>query len=181
MHIVTTRLEEADLPRIADLAATLHEGQFDKGGTAYFGHVQAVALALTAFGPHAVAAGYLHDAIEDTEATVETLTEDHGIPVDIVHAVRFVSRNLYADNLTYMDMIRAVATEGPYIARLVKIADNAHNSRTDRIIPGMDEEFLAFSRKRYARARKILYPAVNREDIVTILEAINPDLLTELG
>lgn len=181
MHIITTRLEETDLPRIADLAAALHDGQFDKGGTAYFRHVQAVGLALTSFGPHAVAAGYLHDVIEDTEATADTLLEDHGIPAEVVHAVRFVSRNLYADDLTYMDMIRSIATEGPYIARLVKIADNAHNTRVDRVIPDMDEEFLAFSRKRYARARKILYPAVDRADIVTILETINPDLLVELG
>lgn len=181
MTTMDTAPGELSLPYVADLAAKLHEGQFDKGGEAYFSHVQAVALALLPFGAYAVAAGYLHDSIEDTGITAEELAKEHAMPAEVVEAIRFVSRNLYADGVTYMDMIRTVATEGPYIARLVKIADNAHNSRSDRVIPGADAEFLAFSRKRYARARKILYPSVNRNDIVTILEVINPDLLAELG
>lgn len=180
MTVIEVMDEGLFLSYVAKLAEKLHEGQFDKGGEPYFKHVEAVALALAPFGDNAVAGGYLHDSIEDTGITADELENEHNIPAPVVDAVRSVSRNLYPEGVTYMNMIRAVAKEGSYMARLIKISDNAHNSRSDRVIPGANEEFLAFSRNRYARARKILYPSVAREDIEIILKAINPELLGEL-
>lgn len=165
---------------VANLARQLHEGQVDKGGHPYFLHVEAVALSLRPFGEKTMMAGYLHDSVEDTGITLVELRANHGIPESVLEAIKAVSRNLYPEDDTYMDMIRTIAFEAPYIARLVKIADNAHNSRLDRKIEGLTDEAAQFSRKRYAKAREILYPSVKKEDIVRILEHINPQLLDEL-
>lgn len=172
--------KEATVASVAQLAEKLHEGQVDKGGKPYFLHVQAVAQGLQSFGDKAMMAGYLHDSVEDTEITLHELRTQHGIPESVIDTVRMVSRNLYPDSFTYMDMIRAVASDGSYTTRLVKISDNAHNSRADRKIESFTPEALEFSRKRYAKARGILYPSVKREDIVSILTIVNPDLLAEL-
>lgn len=168
---------EATLDDVREIARTLHQGQVDKGGSPYFNHVEAVALALTDFGYEAMCAGYLHDVIEDCDITAEELL-NKGVPETVVDAVCLVSRNLYPD-ATYMDMIRNIASSENSLACLVKIADNAHNSRTDRIIPGATTEMLEFSANRYARARKILYPVVSVEDIKKILSRVNPELLQE--
>lgn len=165
---------------VARLAQQLHEGQVDKGGKPYFLHVEAVGLSLRPFGEKAMMAGYLHDSVEDTGVTLTELRSNHGIPESVLGAIQAVSRNLYPEDDTYMDMIRTIASDAPYIARLVKIADNAHNSRVDRKIEGLSEEASQFSRKRYAKAREILYPSVKKEDIVRILENINPQLLDDL-
>lgn len=165
---------------VASLAQRLHEGQVDKGGHPYFLHVEAVGLSLRPFGEKAMMAGYLHDSVEDTGITIQELRTDHGIPESVLEVIQFVSRNLYPAESTYMDMIRTISSEGSYISRLVKIADNAHNSRLDRKIEGMSEEVAEFSRKRYAKARGILYPSVKKEDIVKILDIINPHLINEL-
>lgn len=165
---------------VATLAQQLHDGQVDKGGHPYFLHVEAVGLSLRPFGEKAMMAGYLHDSVEDTGITLGELRSNHGIPESVLEAIQAVSRNLYPAEDTYMDMIRTIASDAPYIARLVKIADNAHNSRLDRKIDGLSEEAAEFSRNRYAKARVVLYPSVKREDIVRILENINPQLLDEL-
>lgn len=167
----------ATLDDVCELARTLHEGQIDKGGMPYFNHVEAVAFALQDFGIEAMCAGYLHDAIEDTGITAEDLISK-GIPQDVIEAVCLVSRNLHPED-TYMGMIRKIAHSGNRLACLVKIADNAHNSRKDRVIPNATEEMLAFSANRYSRARKILYPAIPEKDVKTILSRINPELLQE--
>lgn len=172
--------EMATLDSVAKLAEALHEGQFDKGGKPYFLHVEAVAQSLSAFGEKAMMAGYLHDSVEDTGITINELRELHGIPESVLDAIKMVSRNLYPEDYTYMDMIKAIASDGSYITKLVKIADNAHNSRADRKIENMTEEYLAFSKKRYSNARTILYPSVKVQDISTVLTVINPQLLTEL-
>lgn len=177
--IIKERVDATALS-VASLAERLHEGQVDKGGHAYFHHVKAVGLSLRPFGEKAMMAGYLHDSVEDTGITIHELRTLHGIPESVLEAVAMVSRNLYPAEKTYMDMIRTIATEGSYIAKLVKIADNAHNSRVDRKIEGMPQDALDFSRKRYANARSVLYPTVKQEDIVTILKFINPQLIETL-
>lgn len=172
--------KEATVASVSLLAKNLHEGQYDKGGKPYFLHVQAVAFGLEPFGEKAMMAGFLHDSVEDTPITLDELRKIHGVPESVIESVKMVSRNLYPESYTYMDMIRAVTSEGSYLTRLVKISDNAHNSRSDRKIESFTPEALEFSRKRYAKARSVLYLSVQKADIVKILSIVNPDLLTEL-
>ncbi len=61
-------------------AQTAHKGQQRASGEPYFNHVFATAKNLATFGLDAVtiAAGFLHDTIEDTEVTEEEIREQFG-------------------------------------------------------------------------------------------------------
>lgn len=76
----------------------------------------------------------------------------------------------------YADKIRQI-TRDPQ-ATLVKIADNAHNSRPDRAaqLPGEKRERLA---AKYRAARGQLWPAARPEDVEAIVGIVAPSLLAE--
>ncbi|MBP3892003.1 MAG: bifunctional (p)ppGpp synthetase/guanosine-3',5'-bis(diphosphate) 3'-pyrophosphohydrolase, partial [Solobacterium sp.] len=61
------------IERAAKFAEEKHEGQFRKSGDPYFVHVLNVAyiLATLHVGPTTIAAGFLHDVVEDTDVTKE--------------------------------------------------------------------------------------------------------------
>jgi (p)ppGpp synthase/HD superfamily hydrolase len=88
--------------------------------------VRAVAAGLAPFGDELVMAGLLHDIIEDTDWTADRLLEE-GIPPRVVSAVEAVTNQR---GMPYEEKIRRIVRDSD--ATLVKIADNAHNSRPDR-------------------------------------------------
>jgi len=155
------------------LAEAAHAGQVDKIGVPYIEHVRAVAVGLTSFGDHLVMAGLLHDIIEDTDWTAEQLRE-HGLPDRVVSAVEAVTNQ---KGVPYEEKIRRIMTSSD--ATLVKIADNAHNSRPDRAAQ-LSEEQRARLAGKYRAARDILWPAADDKDIETICRIVNPSLLDEL-
>lgn len=155
-------------PTVADadaLAERAHHGQTDKAGRPYIEHPRAVAriLADQGHGGDAVMAGLLHDVVEDTPVTLEDLRAA-GYPAVVVDAVDAVTRR---DVETYMDMIRRAAAHP--LGRLVKLADNQHNSSEARLAVLCTED-AEFMRRRYAKARAVLLappphadPTPNRE------------------
>ncbi|TDH35744.1 HD domain-containing protein [Pseudohoeflea suaedae] len=79
-------LKETDglVMRAADFARTMHEGQVRKyTGEPYFNHVERVAERLTQINAQieAIAAGYLHDVMEDCGVSMDALCKDFGGPV----------------------------------------------------------------------------------------------------
>ena len=76
-------------------AATAHAGQTRLSGEPYLSHPLAVAsiLAEMGFDEPTIAAGLLHDTVEDTKATIEELDENFGEEVaDIVDGVTKISQ-----------------------------------------------------------------------------------------
>ncbi|AUG76397.1 phosphohydrolase [Kitasatospora sp. MMS16-BH015] len=165
-----TQLSVAEVDALAEAA---HRGQADKTGAPYIGHVRAVAAGLAPLGAELEMAGLLHDVIEDTEWTAERLLAA-GVPAAVVETVEVVTKR---PGVPYEEMIRAVAAHPA--ARLVKIADNAHNSLAHRAarLPFEQRERLA---AKYAAARRLLWPAVDRQHLETVLWRVNPALLAEL-
>ncbi|MEW1695245.1 HD domain-containing protein [Streptomyces sp. NPDC091278] len=162
-----TTLSEVDA-----LAARAHAGQTDKAGAPYIDHVRAVAAGLAPLGPHLAMAGLLHDIVEDTPWTPELLRAE-GVPDDIVALVEAVTNR---PGTPYEEKIRRIA-ENPG-ATLLKIADNAHNSRSDRaaaLDPARRERLAA----KYRAAREPLWAAADPRDVETILRVVNPELLAE--
>ncbi|MFC9035188.1 HD domain-containing protein [Streptomyces arboris] len=155
------------------LAEGAHAGQVDKIGVAYFAHVQAVAAGLAPFDDTLVMAGLLHDVVEDTDWTVERLLAA-GVPSPVVTIVETVTNQ---EGVRYKDKIRRI-TRDP-LATLVKIADNAHNSRADRAaqLPAAKRDRLA---AKYRGARAELWPSASRGDVEAIVRIVNAALLTEL-
>lgn len=132
-----------------ELAEEAHAGQFDKAGKPYAEHVIRVRDALREHGEEAQIAGVLHDVVEDTALTLRDLRA-RGVTQRAATAIDSVTRR---PDETYMDMIRRAAADP--LGRLVKLADNADNSREDRLayLPFAQAEFL---RRRYAKARTVL-------------------------
>jgi hypothetical protein len=141
--------EYLDVTEVRNLARQAHAGQVDKAGRPYFEHVEAVAELLDEHGDDAQIAGLLHDVIEDTSLTSWDLLKA-GVRPYVVEAVLAVTRR---PDETYMDMIRR-ATVHP-LGRLVKLADNTHNSDPARLA-ALDPQDAAKLAKRYTKARQIL-------------------------
>lgn len=101
-------------------------------------------------------AGLLHDVVEDSDITLDDLRAD-GFPEAVISAVDSVTRR---DGELYRDMIARAAADP--IGRLVKLADNAHNSSPERLA-ALDEPVRTGLARRYAKARAVLLAAENRE------------------
>ena len=153
---------EALLVSAFDFGFQLHEGQFRASGDPYIVHPVAVADLLRDIGASApvIAAGFLHDVVEDTDVSLEEIQEHFGSEVrELVEGVtklggiHFNDRTeAQAENLRRMFM--AMASDIRVV--LVKLADRVHNMRT---IGALKEE----KRQRIAReTREIYAPLANR-------------------
>lgn len=132
-----------------ELARTAHAGQTDKAGQPYVEHVIRVRDALTGYGEEAQIAGVLHDIVEDTPVSLDDL-RTIGVTRRALAAIDSVTRR---PGETYMDLIRRAAADP--LGRLVKLADNADNSREDRL-SYLDPDQAVFLRRRYRKARAVL-------------------------
>jgi len=168
---VTRGVPSMSLKDVDGLAERAHAGQVDKIGVPYIGHVRAVAAGLAPFGETAQMAGLLHDVLEDTKWTVEGLL-GVGVPKPVVDIVQIVTK---APGVAYLGNLKTIVTSGSEVAVLVKIADNAHNSRPDRA-QFLSTEQRTRLKSKYAAAREILWPAAARKDVEAIIEIVNPDL-----
>jgi guanosine-3',5'-bis(diphosphate) 3'-pyrophosphohydrolase len=127
----------------AELAARRHNGQQRKGrgGEPYLNHLAEVAnlLSMASQGEDAelVAAGWLHDTIEDTETTHDELAQRFGLRV-----AGLVEECTDDMSLPKSERRRAQVVDAPHKsdgAKLVKIADKISNIRA-RIFPNPSDE-----------------------------------------
>ena len=124
-----------------DYSQKYHAGQVRASGEPYLVHPLEVALVLAEMkmDPVGVAAGLLHDSVEDTSVTVVDIRKEFGEQVaHIVEGVTKISRidfatreeqqaeNLRKMMLAMVDDIRVV---------LIKLADRLHNMRTLEHLP----------------------------------------------
>jgi GTP pyrophosphokinase len=124
-----------------DYSLKHHDGQTRASGEPYLVHPLEVALVLAEMkmDPVAIAAGLLHDSVEDTSVTISDIRKDFGEQVaHIVEGVTKISKidfatreeqqaeNLRKMMLAMVDDIRVV---------LIKLADRLHNMRTLEHLP----------------------------------------------
>ena len=103
------------------LATEAHAGQFRRGGQVpYIDHPRAV-VRRVGDDPDARVVAWLHDVIEDSDHTCETLLEG-GIPSHLVDAVVTLTKTRETDYDSYLERI---ATSP--LATKVKIADMLSN------------------------------------------------------
>ncbi|NLA56383.1 MAG: bifunctional (p)ppGpp synthetase/guanosine-3',5'-bis(diphosphate) 3'-pyrophosphohydrolase [Corynebacterium humireducens] len=127
------------LSRAYELAETLHEGVFRKSGEPYITHPLAVATIAAEIGMDTttLVAALLHDTVEDTDYSLEQLTDDFGAEVarlvDGVTKLDKVALGAAAEAETIRKMIVAMAQDPRVL--VIKVADRLHNMRTMRFLP----------------------------------------------
>lgn len=119
-----------------DVAVKKHEGQFRRSGDPYVQHPIEIAYILATMntGPATIAAGLLHDVLEDTDMTKEQMEKEFG--KDITQIVDGVTK---IGKLKYMTKEKALAHNHEKLLLamakdirviLVKLVDRLHNMRT---------------------------------------------------
>lgn len=135
----------------AEIAAQVHAGQVDKAGVDYIHHPARVARRLAEAGEDdvVVAAGWLHDTVEDTGETPASLRAA-GVDGRTTAIVERLTRG--ADD-GYEDYLRRAASDAGALA--VKRADLADNSDPERLA-ALDPQLAARLQDKYARAAEVL-------------------------
>lgn len=126
------------------IAAAAHDGQLDKAGSPYIGHVRRVASYVDPSDEYAIAAALLHDTIEDTPITAADLAAA-GMPAEVVAAVQVLTRH----NASSPEDYYARIGHDP-LAREVKLADLADNTDPRRLAVLMPQQRAKLTRKYHA-------------------------------
>lgn len=145
-----------------DFAYTLHEGQYRASGEPYIAHPVAVAGLLRDLGGDSamIAAGFLHDVVEDTEVTPEEIEARFGPEVrQLVEGVTKLSKFNFSSKTerqaeNFRRMFLAMAQDIRVI--VVKLADRLHNMRTLEHLPDDKRRRIALE------TREIFAPLANR-------------------
>ncbi|MGB3613115.1 MAG: HD domain-containing protein, partial [Elainellaceae cyanobacterium] len=145
-----------------EFAYSLHQGQYRASGEPYIQHPIAVADLLQDLGGSAVmiAAGFLHDVVEDTDVSPEEIEQRFGVEVrTLVEGVTKLSKFNFSSRLesqaeNFRRMFLAMAQDIRVI--VVKLADRLHNMRTLEHLPEAKQRRIA------RETREIFAPLANR-------------------
>ena len=143
-------------------AYELHEGQYRRSGEPYIAHPVAVAGLIRDLGGGSamIAAGFLHDIVEDTDTTCEELEEKFGEEVrHLVEGVTKLSKFNFSSKTerqaeNFRRMFLAMAKDIRVI--VVKLADRLHNMRTLEHLKPEKQKQIALE------TREIFAPLANR-------------------
>ncbi|MEU9045426.1 MULTISPECIES: HD domain-containing protein [unclassified Kitasatospora] len=143
--------EYLSLSEVETIARGAHQGQVDKNGHPYGEHIAAVARGTAARGGSEaqIAAGWLHDTVEDDRLSWEWLAAA-ALPEETKAIVDALTRRPEEPLEDYT--ARILATPG---ALLVKRADLAHNSDPARLA-ALDRATAERLAAKYARMRELL-------------------------
>ncbi|GAA2528250.1 RelA/SpoT family protein [Rarobacter incanus] len=136
--------ETALVERAYAVAERAHRGQYRKSGDPYITHPVAVATILAELGMTGttLAAALLHDTVEDTDYTLDQLTDDFGpeiaMMVDGVTKLDKVTYGSAAQAETVRKMVVAMARDIRVL--VIKLADRLHNARTWKFVPAASAE-----------------------------------------
>ncbi len=116
-------------------AAKAHEGQKRMSGDPYFVHVFETAKNLAQIGmdSQTIAAGLLHDVLEDTGTTEETLEKEFGADITfLVKGVTKLGTLKYRGHERHVESLRKffIAMANDLRVVIIKFADRLHNLRT---------------------------------------------------
>ncbi|MGH7477557.1 MAG: RelA/SpoT family protein [Longimicrobiales bacterium] len=130
------RLDAALIARAYAYSVAAHEGQKRASGEDYVDHCVDVAkiLADLHLDTASVAAGLIHDVVEDTNASLEAVREEFGDEIArIVDGLTKIGRVQFRSSTeqqveNYRKLLLSMATDARVI--LIKLADRLHNMRT---------------------------------------------------
>jgi len=136
------------IQRAYEFSEKAHRGQKRKTGEPYFNHTVATAKTLAEWGldETTIAAGLLHDVVEDTNVTASELQKEFGKEiakmvdgVTKLGTVKYRGDKAQADNLR--KLVLAMAEDLRVI--FIKLADRLHNMQTIEPLPQEKRERIA--------------------------------------
>lgn len=143
MRTVRANHPRADLSvieRAYTVAERAHRGQMRRSGEPYITHPIAVAQILADLGvsPVVIAAALLHDTVEDTDYSLDELTNEFGEEIAmLVDGVTKLDKVKYGDSAQAETVRKMVVAMSKDIRVLViKLSDRLHNARTWGFVPG---------------------------------------------
>lgn len=154
------------LSKAYDTAERLHEGVMRKSGDPYITHPLAVATICAEIGMDTttIIAALLHDTVEDTDYSLDDLTQDFGPEVarlvDGVTKLDKVAFGSAAEAETIRKMIVAMAHDPRVL--VIKVADRLHNMRTMRFLPPEKQE------KKARQTLEVIAPLAHRLGMATV-------------
>src|SRR5580698_2424839 len=142
-------LDRPLIQKAYEFAKKAHEGQQRLSGDEYLTHLVGVAdiLAELHMDSVTIAAGLLHDILEDTKVTYEQLKAEFGEEIaNLVEGVTKISTRQFQDTAirqaeSTRKMLVAMAKDVRVI--LIKLADRTHNMRTLDFLPPDRREKMA--------------------------------------
>jgi GTP pyrophosphokinase len=152
-HLYMTQIQEitsllhnpsdADLALIKkahDFALHAHEGHVRNSGEPYFNHLFATAKNIAGLGMNAttIAAGFLHDTIEDLHITGEQIEKEFGAEIRfLVEGVTKLGSIKYKGTSRYNESLRKlfVAMSQDIRVLIIKLCDRLHNMQTLQYVP----------------------------------------------
>ena len=137
------------ITRAYESARTAHRDQTRSSGESYINHPLAVARIVAELGldETTIAAALLHDAVEDTELTIEQVQQEFGAEVgSIVDGVTKLDRLQFDSReaqqaATMRKMLVAMARDLRVL--IIKLADRLHNMRTIAAMPAEKQRRIA--------------------------------------
>ncbi|GGF35637.1 HD domain-containing protein [Williamsia phyllosphaerae] len=151
--------EREGLLALADaIAVEAHRGQTDKLGVDYIEHPRSVSRRIDPSDEVAVAAGLLHDVVEDSGITAENLLE-RGVPADVVEVVTLLTRNKDIPDEDYYAAIRR--HDSALVVKLADLADNTDPERFRRLPEPLQQRLIG----KYVKA----YRALGCDDLAEAL------------
>ncbi len=136
------------ITRACEVAEKAHDGQTRKSGEPYYHHVFEVGKNLAGFGMDAttIAAGILHDVIEDTKVTDSDLEKEFGKEiVFLVKGVTKLGTLKYRGEERHVESLRKffIASAKDVRVVIIKFADRLHNLSTLSAVPPEKQKRIA--------------------------------------
>jgi len=136
------------IDKAREFAHKAHEGKLRNNGEPYFNHLEATAKSLQELGMSAstIAAGYLHDAIEDVGIAPEIIEQEFGKDVRfIVEGVTKLGHLKYHGSDRHNESLRKlfVAMSQDIRVLIVKLCDRLHNMETLQFVPKEKQKRIA--------------------------------------
>jgi GTP pyrophosphokinase len=166
--ISAMRSKETDdvglITRAYTYAEQAHHGQKRYSGAPYFVHVSAVGLTLAEMGMDAttIAAGLLHDTVEDASVSEDDIEKEFGKEVRfLVDGVTKLGKLKYRGVERHVESLRKlfISTAKDLRVIIIKLADRLHNVSTLKYVPKEKQKRIALE------TLEIYAPLANRLSI----------------
>ena len=138
------------LSKAIKIATLAHDGQFDKGGMPYILHPLHVMNQVREYGEEAMIIAVLHDVVEDTCITLESLQEA-GFSNRVLNAITYLT---HRKEVSYDGYINIISLCFDKIIPRIKMEDIRHNSDIMRLKGLTEKDFKRI--ERYQKAFTLL-------------------------